>query len=189
LGSVVKGFDGALQFAGSRQDEESGLPVWYSGEEAAGLLERPMIESDFIYGAALFIPLALVSRVGLFDERFFLTYEETDLCYRAKALGYPSYIVTASEVAHRGSATLGPYTGPLQNYFLTRNELLFSAKHGAPAARATLLKQRLKCFARSALRSPLSSRTKTMGLGLRDYLLRRFGDCPASVRRYAGRTS
>jgi len=130
LGSaVIHASSGDYQFFGSR----AGAPVGESDEFKIGidgqLLEQEFIETDFILGAALFLPASVLARTGLFDERFFLNYEETDLCYRARKLGIPSFIVPSSAVRHHASATLGPYNAPMQTYFLTRNGLLFADKH------------------------------------------------------------
>jgi GT2 family glycosyltransferase len=57
-------------------------------------------------GAALWRADALYD-VGLFDERFYLYYEDVDLGYRARRLGYECWYSARSVVLHHGSATLG----------------------------------------------------------------------------------
>ena len=57
-------------------------------------------------GAALWRADALHD-IGLFDERFFLYYEDVDLGYRAQRLGYECWYAARSVVLHHGSATLG----------------------------------------------------------------------------------
>jgi GT2 family glycosyltransferase len=39
--------------------------------------------------------------------RFFLTFEETDWCYRAAAMGIPQYVISDAIVEHVGSASMG----------------------------------------------------------------------------------
>lgn len=45
-------------------------------------------ETDALYGAAMLIRRSVFERIGLFDERFFMYYEDIDLCRRAWAAGF-----------------------------------------------------------------------------------------------------
>ncbi|MGA7937861.1 MAG: glycosyltransferase family 2 protein [Kovacikia sp.] len=45
-------------------------------------------EVDIVVGAAFLIRKVLFDRLGGFDETFFMYFEESDLCYRAKQLGW-----------------------------------------------------------------------------------------------------
>ncbi len=194
LGSVVRYFpSGQIQYMGSRRSPQSGRPHWYTEAEDGERLQQELIEADFIFGAALFAPSDIFRQVGLFDERFFLNYEETDWCYRAADAGTASYVVTGSEVQHIGSASLGPRTAPLQTYFLARNRLLFYDKHGSLRFRVRAYLEVLRDLGgrlrRSATQSPpfgrLEPATRALLLSIRDYAFRRFGDCPARVRELA----
>jgi len=65
------------------------------------------ITVDWLAGASLMMRMDVLDRIGLFDETFFLYYEETDLCRRLAAAGYQVHYVRDSEVAHIGSASTG----------------------------------------------------------------------------------
>jgi GT2 family glycosyltransferase len=189
LGSVVRFADtDEYQYFGSRYCNQSSHPVWFKEPEDSQLLKQPLIETDFALGAALFAHCDVIRQVGMFDERFYLTYEDVDLCYRARKCGIGCAMVTNSVIYHHASASMGPESAPLQTYFLTRNELLFSEKN---VGRIQLF--RLYCFRlgrlflrilRSTLNGTLSNPSfKAMLLGYRDYLFRRFGECPPVIRR------
>ena len=62
---------------------------------------------DWLAGASLMMRMDVLDRIGLFDERFFLYYEETDLCLRAARAGWPTDYVPESRVAHIGSVSTG----------------------------------------------------------------------------------
>jgi len=197
LGALVRFTDGgALQFFGSRRGPEVGGPIWFTEAADSAELSQPLIESDFIFGAALFAGAGLFERVGLFDERFFLTYEETDWCYRARAIGSRCLVVRDAVVDHVGSASLGSATSPLQAYFLQRNRLLFWEKHAGLHLWARGLRGDLRWFSRGfsqdlhslARRRRLDATRRATFVAWRDYLFRRFGDSPASIRRL-GRTN
>lgn len=62
---------------------------------------------DWLAGASLMMRRSVLDRIGLFDETFFLYFEETDLCRRAALAGWPTDYVVESRVAHIGSASTG----------------------------------------------------------------------------------
>jgi len=94
--------------------------------------------TDYACGCALFVSANLLQRIGLLDEKYYLTFEETDLCYRAKKLGYESYFVPEAKVWHKVSTSFGGGDSPLYSYFLMRNKLLW-AKRNLPFSQRMLL--------------------------------------------------
>ncbi len=62
---------------------------------------------DWLAGASLMMRQSVLDEIGLFDEAFFLYFEETDLCHRAKNAGYITDFVVESSVTHIGSASTG----------------------------------------------------------------------------------
>ena len=80
-------------------------------------------------GAAAFSAAYLID-VGLFDERFFLYYEDVELCRRGARHGWRFRVVPSSRVIHHGSAStvrLGDNVRLLQE----RNRLWSAAMHGS----------------------------------------------------------
>jgi GT2 family glycosyltransferase len=195
LGSVVRFWpSGQLQYFGSqRSKEKSGGSRWYTEAADGEMLKDELVPTDFVFGAALFAATELFRIVGMFDERFFLNYEETDWCYRAAAQGIPSFVVVKSTILHQGSASLGSRLAPLQTYFMSRNKLLFLDKHGSIEHRISAYKEvarelisRLSRRDRGLqIRGYTTASTRAFLLAVRDYILRRFGDCPSRVRTLA----
>ncbi len=152
-----------------------------------------LFATDFIKGAALFAHRAHFDRIGYFDERFFLNFEETDWCARARAAGFPVLMVKAAQVVHSGSGTMGGLSSPISTYFLVRNGLLYSELRHGPWVYLKGVKERMTwikfryntgswtravaCLARD--RSPWAIAYRR---GFLDYALRRFGDCPTIIR-------
>jgi N-acetylglucosaminyl-diphospho-decaprenol L-rhamnosyltransferase len=64
----------------------------------------PMIQltqpTDWICGAAMMIRAAVFDRIGGFDENYFLYFEETDFCNRARQAGHATWYVPESRVMH-----------------------------------------------------------------------------------------
>ena len=57
---------------------------------------------DSIHGSCMFINKECFSKIGGFDENYFLYFEETDYCYRGKKLNYKSYQTNKSKVRSQG---------------------------------------------------------------------------------------
>ncbi|TCV87593.1 hypothetical protein EDE11_10294 [Methylomonas methanica] len=167
------------------------------------------IEVDYISGCALFARAESFNDIGLLDENFFLYYEETDWCYRARARGYKCVLIPEAKVWHKASSSLGA-DSPQVKYFLTRNKLLWAKKHLTFSARIDLHKESIKtlvnillppfvwinkdlpiakralwCFSswvktvKRNIQSPLNKATLR---GLLDFYLGRLGECPEYIR-------
>jgi N-acetylglucosaminyl-diphospho-decaprenol L-rhamnosyltransferase len=65
---------------------------------------------DWLAGASVMMRQSVLDEVGLFDETFFLYFEETELCHRAATAGYPCVYVPDSRVTHIGSVSTGMKT-------------------------------------------------------------------------------
>lgn len=65
---------------------------------------------DWLAGASVMLREEVVRTVGVFDETFFLYFEETDLCRRAAEAGWPTHFVRESRVEHIGSVSTGMKT-------------------------------------------------------------------------------
>jgi N-acetylglucosaminyl-diphospho-decaprenol L-rhamnosyltransferase len=61
---------------------------------------------DWICGASMLIRPAVLESIGGMDENYFLYFEETDFCYRARKAGFATWYVPESRVMHiRGQST------------------------------------------------------------------------------------
>ena len=75
------------------------------------IVARPIPQTtcrvDWLAGASLMMRQSVLDQIGVFDERFFLYFEETDLCRRAARAGWPTDYVVQSRVMHIGSVSTG----------------------------------------------------------------------------------
>lgn len=90
-----------------------GGPFW--GERVVCVPARgePSREVDYVAGACLLMPRAALAEVGPLDERFFLYFEETDWCRRAKDAGLQVWYCAEAEVVHlegRAAATVSEFS-------------------------------------------------------------------------------
>jgi N-acetylglucosaminyl-diphospho-decaprenol L-rhamnosyltransferase len=56
--------------------------------------------SDWLAGASLMIRREVLSSAGLFDEDYFLYFEEVDFCHRAQQTGWECWYIPESRVVH-----------------------------------------------------------------------------------------
>jgi GT2 family glycosyltransferase len=63
--------------------------------------------TDWVNGASMMVRRDVIETVGLMDDGFFLYFEETDFCRRAKRLGWPVWQVPASRVVHLEGQSTG----------------------------------------------------------------------------------
>lgn len=81
---------------------------------------------DWVSGAAIMIKRVVLQSVGVLDERFFLTYEETDLCHRVKAQRFRITVAPQAKIWHKGGASTHQ---PTAEFYLTKNRALFMRKN------------------------------------------------------------
>lgn len=141
--------------------------IWYAGgvfdqanvlgrhkgidEEDKGQYDE-VIETDFVTGAAIMVRRDVFEKVGLFDERYFLYLEDADLCFRAKKAGFKVIYVPSAIVYHRNAQSTG-LGSPLQDYYITRNRMLFASKFLPFRTRFALFREALRNFGNSARRA------------------------------------
>jgi len=91
---------------------------------------------DWVPGTFSVIRGAMIREIGLFDERFFMYYEETDLCLRARRAGWRVVFLPGAEVVHVGGASSRARTdkrfdasGAQLREFRLRSEWLYHRKN------------------------------------------------------------
>jgi hypothetical protein len=71
--------------------------------EVARQMDRARAQPvDWISGASMMIRPAVLEQIGGLDENYFLYFEETDFCRRARQAGFETWYVPASRVMHIG---------------------------------------------------------------------------------------
>ena len=130
----------AFRFHGVLSEFERGLRLGVVSK----LLQRWMVapptrdaphRTDWVNGASLMIRREVFDSVGLMDEGFFLYFEETDFCLRARQAGWPCWFVPASRVVHLEGQSTGA-TGaiarrkPLPDYWFVSRRRYFRKHHG-----------------------------------------------------------
>lgn len=163
------------------KENELGKVFWYAGGEIdwdnvighhTGVDEvdngqyNEVKETETASGCSMLVKSEVFKKIGLFDERYFLYYEDADLCIRAKNAGFKIYYVPNSVIWHKNAGSTGGSGSKLQDYYITRNRLIFGLSHAPARSRIALI--------REGMHLSLKGR-QWQKLGAKDYFLHRFG--------------
>jgi hypothetical protein len=103
-------------FGGARVNRRSGTMTYL--KSAADLPDL-----DYISGGAFFSHAAHFREIGLLPEEYFIYWEETEWCFRARQRGYQMKVCETAICYDKISTTMG--RGFRAEYYYTRNGLLF----------------------------------------------------------------
>jgi GT2 family glycosyltransferase len=175
-----------IWFAGGKwRPREGHCVVLGWGELDTGGTYNSVVEVDYVSGCAMFFRESVPRRIGLLASDFFLTFEDTDWCYRARKDGIKCLMVPAAKVWHKVSASFGGKS-PLYNYFFTRNRLLWAKRDLSLMERSFVYVNVIKelTLLGAQWRGHVQGlQVKARLLGVRDYFLGRLGSAPDDVEK------
>lgn len=86
-------------------------------------------EVDQVMGASLMTRKSLLEQLGSLDEKFWIWFEEVDLCQRYREAGYKIFVVSAAEIAHHQGKSFGQVIKLKRFHLLSRSLLRYSRKY------------------------------------------------------------
>jgi GT2 family glycosyltransferase len=108
--------------------------------ETIGYMQKDNTRFDVEYpthlshGACMMFGRAVLDKVGLMDENYFMFYEEYDYCERVRKAGFGIYYNGHSSILHKQSISIGKNSA-VKSYYMTRNRLYFSRKNFTGASK------------------------------------------------------
>ena len=85
-------------------------------------------EITALCGASVLLSKKMLEDIGIFDESFFMYFEDTDLSWRGQKAGWKFYYCPTSIVLHEHSGSSVEHSD-FWTFFVTRNRLLVMWKH------------------------------------------------------------
>lgn len=169
----------------------------HAGEPDGGQTSE---EVDYVCGAALLMHRSVPETIGFLEPRFFLFWEETDYCFRARRKGFVVRTAPEARVWHKVSSS---FIGgkPHTHYFWWRSRLLWLERNMPRSERKVLMKtvvrpdlwKELRHFTLKSLQAlfrprdaALTQKVKRLKSGLAgafDYYRGKFGNCPKWVSK------
>ena len=84
---------------------------------------------DWVSGACMAVRRETIDRIGLLDDRFFMYFEDADLCRRAREASLAVYYVPDITVVHQAGGSTR--SRPRAVWRLHKSAFLYHRKHGA----------------------------------------------------------
>jgi len=103
------------------------------GDATEAWSARPAREAEAVSGCALLVTRAAFEAAGLFDERYFYSFEDIEFCWRARRAGFGCLLAPSALALHEGHRSIGPASAS-RLYYAARNHLLLAAS-AAPVGR------------------------------------------------------
>jgi len=174
-------FEKGYEFHKERyKDEEKGKVIWYAGglidwnnvytthrgvDEVDGGQYDSLGETDHINGCLVLAKKEVFGKIGFFDKKYYLYFEDADLSVRAKKAGFKLFYCPASKIWHLNSGSSASGSG-LHDYFTTRNRMLFGMKYAPFRSKLALVKESLRL---------IKTGRQWQKAGVKDFYLARFG--------------
>jgi GT2 family glycosyltransferase len=138
---VLRARDGRVESRGARFEPAWGRMRLLGHGEVYESAEG-LVPAESLSGAAWMIRATALERIGPLDEAYFLSFEETDWCLRARQAGFRLAVVTGALARHEGSRSQGP-ASPSRLYYAVRNHLRAAERHRPLAAVPRLCRRAL----------------------------------------------
>lgn len=122
-------------------------------------------ETEYVSGCCMFLTRSALEKTSGFDKKYFLYYEDNDLCQRLKKMGFKIMYEPKSVIWHKNAGSAGGSGSRLQDYYITRNRMLFGMKFAPLRSKIALI--------RESARLLLLGR-KWQKKGIVDFYLKRF---------------
>jgi len=90
------------------------------------ITDNECINTDYSQGSCLFIKRDIINKIGFFDERFFLYWEEVDFSLRVKEYGKKLISITSTGILRKDNSDSRQ---PTMFYYSVRNARLIKTKH------------------------------------------------------------
>ncbi len=132
---------------------------------------------DFIPGCGILMLREALEAVGGFDERYFMYWEETDWCQRARRAGFSIWVDPRAQMWHKAPVYPDDLP-PATLYYMTRNRMLFFWEHGRAPMRWIALAHAVRGAIQLAWRLERTGRpshAQAVWDGLHDFFHRRWG--------------
>ncbi len=93
-------------------------------------------ETKFVSGCCMLLPINVIEKIGLMDERYFLYVEDTEYCLRIKQNGYKLYWDSNHKIYHKVSSST-KYISRAAQFYEIRNRLLLKKTYLNPFQKIT----------------------------------------------------
>jgi GT2 family glycosyltransferase len=149
------------------KEDERGKVIWYAGgiidwqnvyashrgvDEIDHCQYDQMGETDFVSGCCMMVRKEVFNKIGLLDPKYFLYWEDTDFCQRAKRMGFKIVYVPQAFLWHKNASSSEKPGSKIHQYYQTRNRFLFSLKYASWQSKLALFRESIKFLVNDGIR-------------------------------------
>lgn len=102
---------------------------WWRGRSFEIADPKSSASLDYITGACMLLSADALRAVGTFDPRYFMYWEDADLCRRIVHAGWTLEVARNARVLHRRSSSIGE-ASPRKDFLMNASGLRFFRRHG-----------------------------------------------------------
>lgn len=148
------------------KEDQKGRVIWYAG----GIIDWSNIyvthkgvdevdkdqyddvsETDFATGCCMLIKRNTIERIGLFDEKYFMYYEDIDYSMRVKQSKMKVVYFPEAIIWHKNASSSGKPGSKLHIYYQNRNRLYFGFKYASLRTKKSLFLDSLKSLVKGEI--------------------------------------
>ena len=129
-GTALANADGSLQYSTGRWPTVS---TEWKMKHQHPLYEKGTSSVDWVTGAALCVRAGLFREIGGFDQKYFMYFEDVDLCRRIANAGHEIHYVPSIQVIHLGGGSQTEEMRPEIQKEYRRSQLRYYALHASNA--------------------------------------------------------
>lgn len=107
------------------------LPIRFGLRKKDKPKNHRIIEFDYVFGCAMLVRTSLLKKIGLFDDAYFMFFEDADICRRSRDAGFRIVRVGSTSILHKASKSVKEEPD-LMVWVRARNRIFFYRKfrHG-----------------------------------------------------------
>lgn len=137
------------------------------------------IPTHFVTGCAMLISRAVIEKIGLLEESFFMYYEDVDYCLRAQNAGFSLRVAQGAHVWHKVSRTASGMGVPRRHYYHVRNALLLTSRNAPLIMKSAVYAWSIVHFVKQVAKRALRPETRALSAmimrGIGDFYRGKFG--------------
>lgn len=148
-----KDLGNVLWYAGGESDWKNCLTLHRGVDELDVGKYEQCEKTDFITGCFMCFDDSVIQKIGLWDETYFLYYEDADYCERAKRAGISLFYDPAIILWHKNAQSTEGSGSKLHQGYQEKNRLLFGLKYAPLRTKVHLIVNYMKNYPYSQIKS------------------------------------
>jgi GT2 family glycosyltransferase len=122
------GHDKIIWYAGSFQKWHTGFHHYGESEKDRGQYDTAA-QTEYVCGCLMLMRGDVIWEIGGLSNEYFVYWEESDWCLRARELGYSCWYEPRSVIYHNFKSAVKGEETALYSYMQTRNSFIFAKHH------------------------------------------------------------